>query len=162
MRSRHVGTAVKKKGATVVIQQSITEAKAMSNTVQTLPAVTTATSSKISQPAEVSNAAHVAKRSVILRNGIQSDTADDREMRRLQSELMALMMSDTPGFSAFPTDESDLTHWTGRLEGPEGTFYEGQTYAISLSFPSTYPYSAPTVKFESPCFRQSLFSPTIH
>lgn len=39
----------------------------------------------------------------------------------------------------------------------QGTVYESQTYAISLSFPPTYPYAAPTVKFETPCFRPSSF-----
>lgn len=35
----------------------------------------------------------------------------------------------------------------------QGTVYATQTYAISLSFPPTYPYAPPTVKFETPCFR---------
>ncbi|KAL8281379.1 hypothetical protein RQP46_006063 [Phenoliferia psychrophenolica] len=76
--------------------------------------------------------------------------------KRLSSELMSLMMSSPPGISAFPACDSDMTFWKGRLDGAEGTVYEGQTYAISLSFPPTYPYAAPTVKFETPCFHPNV------
>lgn len=37
----------------------------------------------------------------------------------------------------------------------QGTVYAGHVYAISLSFPPTYPYAAPTVRFETTCYRQS-------
>lgn len=30
--------------------------------------------------------------------------------------------------------------------------YEGLTYKLSLNFPSGYPFTAPTVKFVTPCF----------
>lgn len=86
------------------------------------------------------------------------------------------MMSSPAGISAFPESDSDLTFGVGEsralryarvdrkracawradwLRVVQGTAYEGQTYAISLSFPPTYPYAAPTVKFESTCFRTS-------
>ena len=35
---------------------------------------------------------------------------------------MQLMMSDTPGISAFP-DEGNLLQWTGTITGPDETFY---------------------------------------
>ena len=47
---------------------------------------------------------------------------------RLQTELMQLMMSDTPGISAFP-DEGNLLQWTGTITGPDGTFY-GMYYSF--------------------------------
>ncbi|GAA5873209.1 hypothetical protein JCM1840_005601 [Sporobolomyces johnsonii] len=84
--------------------------------------------------------------------------------KRLQSELMALMMSPpAAGITAFPESDSDLTYWVGRLEGAEGTPYEGHTYAISLRFPESYPFKSPTVRFESTCYRPfpPLFPPTL-
>lgn len=87
---------------------------------------------------------------------------------------MSLMMAPPAGISAFPESDSDLTYWRGRLEGAEvrpslalqnalkcadredttqGTFYQGHEYAISLKFPQEYPYKAPTVRFETTCFR---------
>lgn len=38
----------------------------------------------------------------------------------------------------------------------QGTPYEGHVYAISLRFHQEYPFKAPTVRFESTCFREHL------
>ncbi|SCV67313.1 BQ2448_5959 [Microbotryum intermedium] len=76
--------------------------------------------------------------------------------KRLSSELMSLMMACPAGISAFPVSDADLTHWKGRIEGAEGTYYENHVYAISLRFPPTYPYAAPTVRFESTCFHPNV------
>lgn len=34
--------------------------------------------------------------------------------------------------------------------------YEGLSYKLSLKFPSSYPYTAPQVKFETPCFHPNV------
>jgi hypothetical protein len=39
-----------------------------------------------------------------------------------------------------------------------GQVYEGLTYKLSFKFSSSYPYSAPTVKFETPCFHPNVDS----
>ena len=44
----------------------------------------------------------------------------------------------------------------GTLTGAEGTVYAGLTYKLSLSFPSDYPYTAPTIKFVTPCFHPNV------
>lgn len=74
---------------------------------------------------------------------------------RLQSELMELMMSATPGVSAFPKD-GNLLSWTGTIAGPEGTFYEGYNFKLSLEFPNNYPYAPPTVMFVTPMFHPNV------
>jgi ubiquitin-conjugating enzyme E2 C len=76
--------------------------------------------------------------------------------KRLSSELMTLMMSSTAGISAFPKHDSNLFEWAGTIEGPAGTIYAGLTFRISLSFPANYPYVAPTLKFDSPCFHPNV------
>lgn len=76
--------------------------------------------------------------------------------KRLQSELMQLMMSSTPGISAFPESDSNLLLWTGTIEGPKGTYYEDLKFKMSLSFPQDYPYSAPTIKFTSPMWHPNV------
>ncbi|KAI9141629.1 ubiquitin-conjugating enzyme E2 [Paraphysoderma sedebokerense] len=75
--------------------------------------------------------------------------------KRLQNELMNLMMSNTKGVSAFP-ESDNMLFWKGTIEGPAGTVYEGFRYKISLKFPQNYPYSAPTVKFETPCYHPNV------
>ncbi|BGP44181.1 Ubiquitin-conjugating enzyme E2 C [Rhodotorula kratochvilovae] len=107
------------------------------NPTSAFPASTESSPKTVTAPGAASSAANVAK--------------------RLQSELMSLMMSPpAAGISAFPESDSDLTYWVGRLEGAEGTVYEGHTYAISLRFPADYPYKAPTVRFESTCYHPNV------
>eukprot|EP01111_Echinosteliopsis_oligospora_P002401 TRINITY_DN1355_c0_g1_i1.p1 TRINITY_DN1355_c0_g1~~TRINITY_DN1355_c0_g1_i1.p1 ORF type:complete len:152 (-),score=47.23 TRINITY_DN1355_c0_g1_i1:141-596(-) len=75
--------------------------------------------------------------------------------KRLQSELMTLMMSGTAGISAFP-EADNLFSWVGTIHGAAGTVYEGLTFKLSLKFPNNYPYAPPTVKFESPCYHPNV------
>jgi ubiquitin-conjugating enzyme E2 C len=75
--------------------------------------------------------------------------------KRLQKELMTLMMMNDQSVSAFPEGDN-LFKWVGTISGPIGTVYEGLTYKLSLEFPSGYPYAAPTVKFSTPCYHPNV------
>lgn len=89
-------------------------------------------------------------------NNATSSSVDAQSVtKRLQSELMTLMMSSTPGISAFP-DDSDLFHWCGTITGPAGTYYEGLTFKLSMTFPPNYPYSPPTIMFTSPMWHPNI------
>ncbi|KAI0029719.1 ubiquitin-conjugating enzyme/RWD-like protein [Vararia minispora EC-137] len=76
--------------------------------------------------------------------------------KRLGSELMSLMMSASPGISAFPKNDGNLFEWIGTIEGPDGTIYAGLTFKISIHFPPNYPYVPPKINFESPCFHPNV------
>jgi ubiquitin-conjugating enzyme E2 C len=76
-------------------------------------------------------------------------------VKRLQSELMQLMMSGTSGVTAFPKGEN-LNEWTATIKGADKTVYEGLEYKLEMKFPTEYPYSAPTVKFVTPCFHPNV------
>ncbi|TFK25071.1 ubiquitin-conjugating enzyme E2 [Coprinopsis marcescibilis] len=76
--------------------------------------------------------------------------------KRLSSELMTLMMSSSPGISAFPKNDGNLFEWLGTIEGAPETIYSGLTFKINISFPSNYPYVAPTIKFDTPCFHPNV------
>jgi ubiquitin-conjugating enzyme E2 C len=75
--------------------------------------------------------------------------------KRLQSELMSLMASADPGVSAFPDGDS-LFSWLGTIHGPQDTVYAGLSYKLSLKFPTDYPFKAPHVKFDTPCFHPNV------
>jgi ubiquitin-conjugating enzyme E2 C len=75
--------------------------------------------------------------------------------KRLQAELMSLMMADCQGLSAFPEGDN-LFSWMGTITGASGTVYDHLTYKLSLKFPASYPYTAPLVKFETPCFHPNV------
>ena len=80
-----------------------------------------------------------------------SATANVEASKRLQKELMSLMMSnELDGLaSAFP-EEDNLFKWVGTLKGSDHTVYETLEFKITMSFPEDYPYTAPTIKFATP------------
>ncbi|KMZ58709.1 putative Ubiquitin-conjugating enzyme E2 C [Zostera marina] len=75
--------------------------------------------------------------------------------KRLQSELMSLMMNGGAGISAFPEGDNILS-WKGTITGVEGTVYEGMEYKLSLTFSNDYPFQPPKVLFDT-----SLFHPNV-
>ncbi|KAL9404993.1 hypothetical protein Peur_001965 [Populus x canadensis] len=76
-------------------------------------------------------------------------------LKRLQSELMALMMSGESGISAFPEGDN-IFCWKGTIKGSKDTVFEGTEYKLSLSFPNDYPFKPPKVKFETSCFHPNV------
>ncbi|XP_038076258.1 probable ubiquitin-conjugating enzyme E2 C [Patiria miniata] len=74
---------------------------------------------------------------------------------RLNQELMQLMMSPPKGISAFP-DGDNIFSWKATVEGSPDSMYEGLNYKLSMTFPPNYSYSAPTVKFLTPCFHPNV------
>ncbi|CAH9050541.1 unnamed protein product [Cuscuta europaea] len=76
-------------------------------------------------------------------------------LKRLQSELMSLMMSGDSGISAFP-EEDNIFCWTGTITGSKDTVFEGTEYKLTLAFPNEYPFKPPTVKFVTACFHPNV------
>jgi len=76
--------------------------------------------------------------------------------KRLQSELMTLMLSPTPGISAFPDADGNMMHWTATITGPTETPYAGLNLKLSFSFPANYPYGPPAVLFKTPIYHPNI------
>eukprot|EP00010_Vexillifera_abyssalis_P004373 CAMPEP_0201552770 /NCGR_PEP_ID=MMETSP0173_2-20130828/17719_1 /ASSEMBLY_ACC=CAM_ASM_000268 /TAXON_ID=218659 /ORGANISM="Vexillifera sp., Strain DIVA3 564/2" /LENGTH=142 /DNA_ID=CAMNT_0047963315 /DNA_START=49 /DNA_END=474 /DNA_ORIENTATION=+ len=76
-------------------------------------------------------------------------------MKRLQSELMDLMMDGPPGVAAFP-DDDDLFCWAATISGVADTVYEGYSFKLRLEFSSEYPFRAPVVTFTDACFHPNV------
>ncbi|KAK9673609.1 hypothetical protein RND81_12G178500 [Saponaria officinalis] len=76
-------------------------------------------------------------------------------LKRLQSELMSLMMSGDPGISAFPEEDNIFT-WKGTIQGSKETVFENTEYKLVLNFPVDYPFKPPKVKFETACFHPNV------
>ncbi|CAG7953674.1 unnamed protein product [Penicillium nalgiovense] len=87
-------------------------------------------------------------------SGQKSDTQS--VTKRLQAELMQLMLSPSPGISAFPDADGNLLSWTATITGPTETPYEGLTLKLSFAFPNNYPYSPPTVLFKTPIYHPNV------
>ncbi|KAJ7582512.1 ubiquitin-conjugating enzyme/RWD-like protein [Mycena floridula] len=69
---------------------------------------------------------------------------------------MTLMMSSSPGISAFPKNDGNLFEWAATIEGPTETVFAGLKFQLSISFPANYPYVAPTIKFDTPCYHPNV------
>ena len=68
---------------------------------------------------------------------------------------MSLMTGSHIGVSAFP-DGGNFLIWKATIQGAEGTVYEGLSYKLTLKFPSDYPFTAPTVTFDTACFHPNV------
>ena len=64
-------------------------------------------------------------------------------------------MSGDATVSAFPAGDN-LFEWVATIVGGTGTVYDSLKFKLSLSFPSRYPYSAPVVKFTTPCYHPNV------
>jgi len=45
------------------------------------------------------------------------------------------------------SNNDDLHSWTGTINGPKGTPYEGGHFVLDISLAPTYPYTPPTIRF---------------
>lgn len=75
--------------------------------------------------------------------------------KRLQGELMNIVMLQNKDISAFP-ESDNIFKWVGTITGPSETVFESLVYKLSLEFSNGYPYSPPIVKFVTPCFHPNV------
>ena len=64
-------------------------------------------------------------------------------------------MANDKDCTAFP-DGDNLFSWVGTIHGAAGTVYEGLRFKLNIKFPENYPFSAPTIKFLTPCFHPNV------
>jgi len=88
-------------------------------------------------------------------SGPAKNKAGDGVTKRLQAELMSLMMSSDKHATAFP-DGDNMFKWVGTLRGGDDTPFEGLTYKLDIRFPAEYPFSAPAITFTTPCFHPNI------
>ena len=69
---------------------------------------------------------------------------------------MTFMLSSSPGITAFPDSDSDLSHWTATIAGPADTCYANMTFRLTFDFPSNYPYAPPKVLFKTPIYHPNI------
>ena len=88
-----------------------------------------------------------------------STKSNTNYIQRLQTELYNQMTTPSPpGISAFPSSEDSLTIWTATITGPSKTPYANLKFEVTLTFPTTYPYKPPLVKFITKTFHPNIDS----
>ena len=81
-------------------------------------------------------------------------------MKRLAGDLKNLKKKPIEGITAEPIDESDLTKWKGRVEGPKGTPFEGGYFHFKINIPANYPFEPPEVKMVTKVYHPNINSET--
>ncbi|GMI56817.1 hypothetical protein ScalyP_jg9323 [Parmales sp. scaly parma] len=75
---------------------------------------------------------------------------------RINKDLSIMKSSPPPGVSCWPTDESDLTALTARVEGPPDTPYSAGIFILSVQFGMRYPFAPPSVRFITPVYHPNI------
>ncbi|KAL3082499.1 hypothetical protein niasHT_030513 [Heterodera trifolii] len=71
-------------------------------------------------------------------------------LRRLKKELAELNKELVMGYTAAPMDDGrDMYHWKASIKGPSESPYEGGTFHLDIVFRRDYPFTPPTVKFDT-------------
>ncbi|KAJ3248658.1 Ubiquitin-conjugating enzyme E2 6 [Chytriomyces hyalinus] len=71
---------------------------------------------------------------------------------RLRKELIALQKEEIPFITAKPL-ESNVLEWHYMIKGPPDSPYSGGVYWGKLVFPSSYPFSPPSISMLTPSGR---------
>jgi len=83
-----------------------------------------------------------------------------RELKRLEKELQDIRALSADSSVTADAVDGDLTHWKGRMKGPEGTPYSGGFFTINIEIPADYPYNPPKMKFDTKIWHPNISSQT--
>jgi len=83
-----------------------------------------------------------------------------RELKRLEKELQDIRALSAYSSVTADAVDGDLTHWKGRMKGPEGTPYSGGAFVINIEIPADYPYNPPKMKFDTKIWHPNISSQT--
>ncbi|CAG2110830.1 unnamed protein product, partial [Medioppia subpectinata] len=76
-------------------------------------------------------------------------------LKRIHKELTELQRDPPPGCTAAPNG-TDYFQWSGSIEGPPDTPYEGGLFNVQITFPANYPLSAPQISFTTTIFHPNV------
>lgn len=79
--------------------------------------------------------------------------------KRIQEELKKLYEDMPKGvIKAEPVSDNDLFHWELRIQGPDGTPYEGGEFELTCEYPSDFPFHPPKILFVTKIYHPNVNS----
>ena len=75
---------------------------------------------------------------------------------RLTKEYKKILKEPIQNITTNPINETDMYNWIATLKGSDDTPYEKGTFILDISFPKTYPYTAPTIVFKTPIYHPNI------
>lgn len=76
--------------------------------------------------------------------------------KALQQELKGLQREPLEGFTVQLINEN-LFEWQVAIYGPPNTLYQGGYFKSTMKFPNDYPYSPPTVRFNTKMWHPNIY-----
>ncbi|KAF5830013.1 ubiquitin-conjugating enzyme/RWD-like protein [Dunaliella salina] len=61
-------------------------------------------------------------------------------------------------FGLVSIDAEDEFTWNMMMKGPKGSPYEEGLFSLTITFPPSYPFSPPGIKFNTPIFHPNVYS----
>ena len=80
----------------------------------------------------------------------------NKTIHRLQDELIDI--SEDPPENCSAGSEENIFHWTGIIDGPEGSPYENGSFFIDIKFSNEYPFKPPNVTFVTKIYHPNISS----
>ena len=76
--------------------------------------------------------------------------------KRIQKELKEIQEHPICGITANPVKQDDLTHWIAKIQGPEGSPYEGGIFNLKIVFGTEYPFKPPRIAFTTKVYHPNI------
>jgi ubiquitin-conjugating enzyme E2 D/E len=77
-------------------------------------------------------------------------------IRRIQREIIEVIMNPVSDCTFSLLEEHDLLHWQATLAGPRNSPYEGGLFKIEIVFPADYPWRPPKCRFLTKIYHPNI------
>lgn len=89
--------------------------------------------------------------------GSSSSSANSSAVRALQLEYKSIHEEPVEGFRVRLLNDDNLFDWEVAIFGPPDTLYQGGYFKAHMRFPQDYPYSPPTVRFQTRVWHPNVY-----
>jgi ubiquitin-conjugating enzyme E2 D/E len=79
-------------------------------------------------------------------------------LKRLNAELKEIIESPPFNCSAGPINYNNMYEWESYIMGPSDTPYQGGSFKLKITFPSSYPFKPPIITFTTKIYHCNINS----
>jgi len=90
-------------------------------------------------------------------SGGHSSSVASSAVRALSLELKSIQEEPIEGFRVHLLNDDNLFDWEVAIFGPPDTLYQGGYFKAHMRFPPDYPYSPPTLRFQTKVWHPNVY-----